>query len=73
MAIYDYKETSPREVSMKKGDVLTLLNSANKVKYNVLIVLFTIPSNRLYIKEKLSRSKENLRIILQEHFPLRLS
>ncbi|CAG2257396.1 SPTA [Mytilus edulis] len=30
MAIYDYKETSPREVSMKKGDVLTLLNSANK-------------------------------------------
>lgn len=31
MALYDYTETSPREVSMKKGDVLTLLNSANKV------------------------------------------
>lgn len=30
MALYDYTETSPREVSMKKGDVLTLLNSANK-------------------------------------------
>ncbi len=30
MALYDYQEKSPREVSMKKGDVLTLLNSANK-------------------------------------------
>lgn len=32
MALYDYTEKSPREVSMKKGDVLTLLNSNNKVK-----------------------------------------
>lgn len=31
MALYDYSEKSPREVSMKKGDVLTLLNSTNKV------------------------------------------
>ena len=31
VALYDYSEKSPREVSMKKGDVLTLLNSANKV------------------------------------------
>jgi hypothetical protein len=31
MALYDYTEKSPREVSMKKGDVLTLLNSNNKV------------------------------------------
>ncbi|GFT44789.1 spectrin alpha chain [Nephila pilipes] len=30
MALYDYIEKSPREVSMKKGDVLTLLNSNNK-------------------------------------------
>ncbi|XP_059141379.1 spectrin alpha chain-like isoform X3 [Physella acuta] len=30
VALYDYTEKSPREVSMKKGDVLTLLNSANK-------------------------------------------
>ncbi|CAG5125562.1 unnamed protein product, partial [Candidula unifasciata] len=30
VAVYDYTEKSPREVSMKKGDVLTLLNSANK-------------------------------------------
>ncbi|XP_074654192.1 spectrin alpha chain-like [Tubulanus polymorphus] len=29
-ALYDYQEKSPREVSMKKGDVLVLLNSANK-------------------------------------------
>lgn len=31
VALYDYQEKSPREVSMKKGDVLTLLNSTNKV------------------------------------------
>ncbi|UYV70522.1 SPTAN1 [Cordylochernes scorpioides] len=29
MSLYDHVETSPREVSMKKGDVLTLLNSNN--------------------------------------------
>lgn len=32
VALYDYTEKSPREVSMRKGDVLTLLNSNNKVK-----------------------------------------
>lgn len=30
VALYDYTEKSPREVSMKKSDVLTLLNSNNK-------------------------------------------
>ncbi|KAL1423826.1 hypothetical protein MTO96_003740 [Rhipicephalus appendiculatus] len=30
MALYDYTEKSPREVSMKKNDVLALLNSNNK-------------------------------------------
>lgn len=30
IALYDYTEKSPREVSMKKGEVLTLLNSNNK-------------------------------------------
>ncbi|VDO11703.1 unnamed protein product, partial [Brugia timori] len=30
MALYDYTEKSPREVSIKKGDVITLLNSSNK-------------------------------------------
>lgn len=30
VALYDYTEKSPREVSMKKGDILTLLNSNNK-------------------------------------------
>jgi len=31
VAVYDYQEKSPREVSMKKGDILNLLNSSNKV------------------------------------------
>ncbi|KAL3092945.1 hypothetical protein niasHS_004972 [Heterodera schachtii] len=30
VALYEYTEKSPREVSMKKGDVLTLLNASNK-------------------------------------------
>ncbi|KAI2810972.1 Spectrin alpha chain, non-erythrocytic 1 [Blomia tropicalis] len=30
VALYEYAEKSPREVSMKKGDVLTLLNASNK-------------------------------------------
>lgn len=30
VALYDYTEKSPREVSMKKNEVLTLLNSNNK-------------------------------------------
>lgn len=30
VALYDYTEKSPREVSIKKGDVLSLLNSLNK-------------------------------------------
>ena len=33
VALYDYAEKSPREVSMKRGDVLTLLNSNNKVSF----------------------------------------
>lgn len=31
-ALYDYTEKSAREVSMKKGDLLHLLNSNNKVR-----------------------------------------
>ena len=31
VALYDYQEKTAREVSMKKGDILTLLNSTNKV------------------------------------------
>ncbi len=30
-ALYDYEEKTAREVSMTKGDILTLLNSTNKV------------------------------------------
>lgn len=50
MALFDYTEKSPREVSMKKGDVLILLNSNNKVYifnlyyiflYNIHIKLMT--------------------------------
>lgn len=37
LALYDYQEKSPREVTMKKGDILTLLNSTNKVLASVLM------------------------------------
>ena len=32
IALYDYQEKTAREVSMQKGDVLTLLNASNKVR-----------------------------------------
>lgn len=35
LALYDYQEKSPREVTMKKGDILTLLNSTNKARYSI--------------------------------------
>lgn len=35
LALYDYQEKSPREVTMKKGDILTLLNSTNKARHRM--------------------------------------
>ena len=35
VALYDYQEKTAREVSMQKGDILTLLNSSNKVSHFV--------------------------------------
>jgi spectrin alpha len=29
-SLYDYSEKTPREISMKKGDILILLNASNK-------------------------------------------
>ena len=40
-ALYDYTEKSPREVSMKKNDILTLLNSNNKDWWKVNLSLFS--------------------------------
>ena len=44
MALYDYTEKSPRETSMKKGDVLTLLNSSNKVGTHVTVFAYIVYS-----------------------------
>ena len=35
-AMYTYKGKTGREISMRKGDVLTLLSSSNKVSSNIL-------------------------------------
>ena len=40
VALYDYTEKSPREVTKRKGDVLTLLNSNNKVI--IIQIFFTV-------------------------------
>ena len=32
MAMYDYKPKSHREVAMKKGEVMVLINAVNKVR-----------------------------------------
>jgi len=42
VALYDYQEKSPREVSMKKGDILTLLNSSNKVQLPYSYIVFIV-------------------------------
>lgn len=42
LALYDYQEKSPREVTMKKGDILTLLNSTNKVFKTASIVCLSV-------------------------------
>lgn len=66
MALYDYSEKSPREVSMKKGDVLTLLNSTNKViiasilhglewgEPKKIMILF---KNMIYLKKNVVKAK----------------
>ncbi len=47
VALYDYTEKSPREVSMRKGDVLTLLNSNNKVR-SVVSAIHSFPVRAHY-------------------------
>lgn len=49
VALYDYTEKSPREVSIKKGDVLSLLNSSNKDWYvkNFIKILKNMLFNNL--------------------------
>lgn len=50
LALYDYQEKSPREVTMKKGDILTLLNSTNKVHIKPALVdiySLTVPQSGL--------------------------
>lgn len=34
-AIYDYEEKNPREISLQKGQILTLLNSTNREWWKV--------------------------------------
>ena len=40
VALYDYQEKTAREVSMQKGDILTLLNSSNKVNSLCKVIFF---------------------------------
>ena len=48
-ALYDYEEKTAREVSMEKGDILTLLNSTNKV----LVLIY----EKLYVNLFLQRCR----------------
>ena len=44
MAMYDYKPKTHREIPMKKGDVMVILNAVNKVGYYWNITLLLILS-----------------------------
>ena len=63
VALYDYTENTPREVSMKKGDVLTLLNSNNKDWWKVEVNDRQGFVPAAYVKKQdvcLSASQQNL-------------
>jgi len=68
IALYDYTEKSPREVSMKKGDVLPILNSTNKVDnqrrtftvVNLFVVLYDLASHMIRIS---APNAEGLRFV----------
>ncbi|XP_056875429.1 spectrin alpha chain, non-erythrocytic 1 isoform X4 [Takifugu flavidus] len=67
LALYDYQEKSPREVTMKKGDILTLLNSTNKDWWKVEVNDRQGFVPAAYVKKldpNQSSSRENL---LDEH------
>ncbi|CAJ0968271.1 unnamed protein product [Ranitomeya imitator] len=67
LALYDYQEKSPREVTMKKGDILTLLNSTNKDWWKVEVNDRQGFVPAAYVKKldpAQSASRENL---LEEH------
>uniref|UniRef100_A0A8C9XPB5 Spectrin alpha, non-erythrocytic 1 n=1 Tax=Sander lucioperca TaxID=283035 RepID=A0A8C9XPB5_SANLU len=67
LALYDYQEKSPREVTMKKGDILTLLNSTNKDWWKVEVNDRQGFVPAAYVKKldpTQSSSRENL---LEEH------
>lgn len=51
VALYDYQEKTAREVSMQKGDILTLLNSSNKV--SCLSKMFSLIFNPSLIQVKI--------------------
>lgn len=63
MAAYDYAEKSPREVSIKKGDIVTVLNSNNKDWWKVEIndrQGFVPAAYLKKIDSKLSASEQSL-------------
>uniref|UniRef100_A0A8B9TCQ6 Spectrin alpha chain, non-erythrocytic 1 n=1 Tax=Anas platyrhynchos TaxID=8839 RepID=A0A8B9TCQ6_ANAPL len=69
LALYDYQEKSPREVTMKKGDILTLLNSTNKDWWKVEVNDRQGFVPAAYVKKldpAQSASRENLLEDLQE-------
>lgn len=68
LALYDYQEKSPREVTMKKGDILTLLNSTNKVQ-NLTGLGFLIGFQcSLFLKGKMLESRSNTVLAVWKFF-----
>ena len=69
MALYDYTEKSPREISMKKGDVLTLLNSANKVNTVSVFSMIVCPGSfrlSVFVYPILSQSRHGFVLCMRD-------
>lgn len=69
VALYDFQARSNREVTMKKGDVLTLLSSINKVTFpsNLLPISKTVPPQSAF------PALPDIQILPKEHFSMAVS
>lgn len=67
LALYDYQEKSPREVTMKKGDILTLLNSTNKARHGVARVGYISTMEYALSRMSLGRMEKGLLYLTHNH------
>lgn len=69
VALYDFQARSNREVTMKKGDVLTLLSSINKVTFPSDL----LPNSKTAPPWSTLPALPHIQILPEEHFSMAVS